>query len=87
VNKPLTYLGFYGIITELGNLDEIDEEGEVEINYLKKIYVRGVTIEKYLDSRMICELKYIEAAIDGRSSLTIRNNSNITFFDGLFMPV
>ena len=34
VKKPLKYPGFYAIITELGDLSELDED-EVDINYLK----------------------------------------------------
>ena len=32
--KPLKYPGFYAIITEFGDLSELDED-EVDINYLK----------------------------------------------------
>ena len=69
MKKPLKYPGFYAIITELGDLSELDED-EVDINYLKS-YWKWVIIEKDLDSRMICELKYIETAIDDRSHFTI----------------
>ena len=65
------YLGFYAIITELGDLSKRDEEDEVQINYLKKSYGKWVIGEKDLDSRMICELKYVEGAIDRRSHFTI----------------
>ena len=34
VKKPLKYPGFYAIITEFGDLSELDED-EVDINYLK----------------------------------------------------
>ena len=50
---------FYAIITELGDLCKRDEEDEVQINYLKKSYGKWVIREKDLDSRMICELKYV----------------------------
>ena len=69
VKKPLKYPGFYVIITELGDLSELDED-EVDINYLKS-YGHWVIIEKGLDSRMFCELKYVETAIDNRSCFTI----------------
>ena len=69
VKKPLKYPGFYVIITELGDLTELDED-EVDINYLKS-YGHWVIIEKDLDSRIICELKYVETAIDNRSCFTI----------------
>ena len=69
VKKPLKYLGFYAIISELGDLSELDED-EVDINYLKS-YGKWVIIEKDLDSRMICEPKYVETAIDDRSRFTI----------------
>ena len=69
VKKPLKYPGFYAIITELGDLSELDED-EVDINY-SKLFGKWVIIEKDLDSRMICELKYVETAIDDRSCFTI----------------
>ena len=69
VKKPLKYLRFYAIITELGDLNELDE-GEVDINYLKS-YGKWFIIEKDLDYRMICELKYVEAAIEYRCRFTI----------------
>lgn len=65
------YLGYYAIITELGDLSNLDDDDEVEINYLKKSFGKWVIIEKDLDSRMICELKHVNAVIDGRSHYSI----------------
>ena len=69
VKKPLKYHRFYSIITELCDLSELDED-EVDINYLKS-YGKWVIIEKDLDSRMICELKYVKTAIGDRSRFTL----------------
>ena len=51
------YLGYYAIITQLGDFGNLDDEDEVEINYLKKSFEKSVIVEKDLDSRMICELE------------------------------
>ena len=51
------YLGYYAIITQLGDLGNLDDEDEVEINYLKKSFEKWVVVEKDLDSRMIRELE------------------------------
>ena len=64
---------YYAIITQLGDLGKLDDEDEVEINYLKKSFEKWVIVEKDLDSRMICELEYVDAAIkDCRSRYSIK---------------
>ena len=49
------FTGYYGIITETGDLSE-DVEDEVEINYLKKSFSKWVVAKKDLDSRKIDEI-------------------------------
>ena len=66
------FLGYYALITELGDLRKLDDDDEVEINYLKKSFGKWAVVKNDLDSRMICELTYIDSTIDGRSRYTIK---------------
>ena len=64
--KPLCYhdvkivkgnsLGYSAIIAELGDLSKLNDDDEVEINYLKKSFGKWAVVNNDLDSRMICEL-------------------------------
>ena len=44
------------MIIELGDLSKLNDDNEVEINYLKKSFGKWVIVENDLDSRIICEL-------------------------------
>ena len=66
------FLGYYAIITELGDLSKLNDDDEVEINYLKKSFGKWAVVNNNLDSRIICELTYIDSTIDGRSRYTIK---------------
>lgn len=58
-------LGYYAIITELEELGKVnDDDDEVETNYLQKSFGKCVLLKNNLDSRMICQLQYVNAAID-----------------------
>ena len=65
------FLGYYAIITELGDLGKLNNDDEVEINYLKKSFGKWAVVNSDLDSRT-CELMYIDSTIDGRSRYTIK---------------
>ena len=64
--KPLCYhdvkivkgnsLGYSAIIAELGDLSKLNDDDEVEINYLKKSFGKWAVVNNDLDYRMICEL-------------------------------
>ena len=66
------FLGYYAIITELGDLGKLNNDDEVEINYLRKSFGKWAVISNDLDSRMICKLTYIDLTMDGRSRYTIQ---------------
>ena len=66
------FLGYYAIINELGDLNKLNDDNKVEINYLNKSFQKWVVVNNDLDSRMICELTYIDSAIDGRSRYAIK---------------
>ena len=65
------FLGYYAIITKLGDLSKLNEDDEVKINYLKS-FGKWAVASNDLDSRMICELTYIDSTIDRRSRYTIK---------------
>ena len=65
------FLGYYAIITALGDLSKLNDDDEVEINYLKKSFGKWAVVNNDLDSRT-CELTYIDSTIDGRSRYTIK---------------
>ena len=50
------FLGYYAIIAELGDLSKLNDDDEVEINYLKKSFGKWAVVNNDLDFRMICEL-------------------------------
>ena len=66
------FLRYYAVITELGDLSKLNDDDEVEINYLNKSFGKWAAINNDLDSRMICQLTYIDSTIDGRSRYTIK---------------
>ena len=66
------FLGYYAIITELGDLSKFSDDDKVELNYLKKSFGKWAVINNDLDSRMLCELPYINSTIDGRSRYTFK---------------
>ena len=65
------YVGYYGIITETGDLHDLEDKDEIEINYLRKSFGKWVVNENDLDSREIGELASVTATVDGRSRYTI----------------
>ena len=65
------FLGYYAIVTKLGDLSKLNEDDEVKINYLKS-FGKWAVASNDLDSRMICELTYIDSTIDRRSRYTIK---------------
>ena len=80
--KPLSYhdvvkvingafLGYYAIVTEVGDLSQLDDDDEIEINYLKKSYGKWVINKNDLDSRMLSDLAFTNSTVDGRSRYTI----------------
>ena len=66
------FLGYYAIITELGDLSKFSDDDKVELNYLKKSFGKWAVINNDLDSRMLRELPYINSTIDGRSRYTFK---------------
>ena len=68
-NSHGEFLRYYAVITELSKLNDDDE---VEINYLNKSFEKWAAVNNDLDSRMICQLTYIDSTIDGRSRYTIK---------------
>ena len=66
------FLGYYAIITALDDLSKLNDDDEVEINYLKKSFGKWAVVNNDLDSRMICKLTYIDLTMDGRSRYTIQ---------------
>ena len=66
------FLGYYAIMNELGDLNKFNDDNKVEINYLKKSFRKWVVVNNDLDSRMVCELTYIDSTIDGRFRYAIK---------------
>ena len=66
------FLGYYAIIAELGDFSKLNDDDEIEINYLNKSFGKWAAVNNDLDSRMICQPTYIDSTIDERSSYTIK---------------
>ena len=61
------FAGYYAETTE--KMQTMTQQGEVEVNYLKKSFGKWVVNEN--DSRQIQDLVHVTAEADGRSKYTI----------------
>ena len=67
-----SYNRYFAIITEEGeNLKNLEQNDEIEINYLKKSFGKWVVAPCDLDSRLIADLKKVTASVDLRCQYTI----------------
>ena len=74
------FLGYYAIITELGDLSKLNDDDEVEMNYLRKSFGKWAVVNNDLDSRIICELTYIDSTINGRSRYIVYRGKILLYF-------
>ena len=65
------FAGFYAIVTETGDLNNLSYHDEVEINYLKPSFGKWVVNTNDHDSREIGDLVHVSTTIDGRSRYSI----------------
>ena len=65
------FTGFYAIVRETGDLNNLSDHDEVEINYLKPSFGKWVVNTNDLDSRETGDLVHVSATIDGRSRYSI----------------
>ena len=49
------FKGYYAIVTETGDLSNLEREDEIEINYLKKSFGKWIVVPHDLDSRTISD--------------------------------
>ena len=58
-------------MTTLKHHGILNDNDEVEINYLKKSFGKWIIVDKDLDSRIICKFEHVHAEIDGTSRYSI----------------
>ena len=51
-----TFIGFYAIVIETSDISRMNELDELEINYWKRSFGKGVVNQNNLDSRKIKDL-------------------------------
>ena len=65
---------YFAIIIEEGeDLKNLEQNVDIEINYLKKFFGQWAVVLRDLDSRLIANLKKMSASVDSKSQYTIAN--------------